>query len=592
MKETIRYIRYVFREMFSCSKGYVFISIFVKIFSLLETYLLLYLGKLILNSITFAIASGETGIVNVVKIMLIGVSIEISTMVLFNVWQYHLGKMKLKYEDVLIIKLAKSLSVLDMSYYDDPEAYNETKQAGKCKSAILDSFTNYLNLFFYILSFVVAISVMLSFNILLTFFILLAAIPAYIVRKKNKTKQHVFERELIQEQRYVDYLIGLYFHKNVEMEMQLYNFHPYVESKVDEHQETIRNKKLKFSREQAYRQGGLTVFDKIATILKQIWIVAVVISKKLTIGDYSYSLGIANNLSSSLINIIDSASNISVCNIKLDEYLKIINRKPKIENSGTRRITLGSIESIEFRNVSFRYPNASQYALHELSFKITAGEKIAFVGPNGAGKSTLIKLILRYYDPTSGEILLNGINIKEFDLVSYRSLFSTMFQEQILYLFSIYDNIRLSDVTQDLSLGRNKANNLLSAFRIDQIYNQPVNLDEMYGKEFSKTGYVFSKGQQQRLQAARTLFRECDFYILDEPSASMDVMAEHDFLNVLEQNISDKTILYVTHHYNNLNVMDNIIVLCNGTVVEEGKHNELISRAGLYAKMFNLDQRM
>jgi ABC-type bacteriocin/lantibiotic exporter with double-glycine peptidase domain len=244
----------------------------------------------------------------------------------------------------------------------------------------------------------------------------------------------------------------------------------------------------------------------------------------------------------------------------------------------------------EFRHVYFKYPNSTQYVIKDLSLKLNMGEKIALVGQNGSGKSTLIKLLLRYYDPTEGEILLNGVNIKLYQLDQYRKLFSSMFQDPLMYMLTIRENITLSNVANDGRENDSRFEQLLTDLHINEIDGSHLQMNKFYGKQFFSDGYILSKGQQQKIFAARTLYRDARVYILDEPAVSMDALSEQDFLCSLEKYTNSKAVIYITHRYHNLRKMDRIIVLDSGMVIEEGTHESLINIQGLYSEMYGLQK--
>lgn len=519
------------------------------------------------------------------RLLLFGI-VEILLTLFYNFLQFHLGKFKLKYDDQMALQLAEKMTVLDMSYYDIPEDFNQTREASTYSSSILENYNYLLDFSFNIISLLVAFIISIQFNIIVTIISLLFVFPAFFVKQRTRLDKFNKEKQLINNQRFSNYLLGLFYDKNVEMEMQLYNFSDYIKEKLIANQEYVRTQRLNISLKNAKKESGLFIFDKIIRLSQQIYIVFLIIKKGLTLGDYSYFNGIISNLSGSLDSIVNMVSGMKVAIIKYDEYKKIINRQPRIAQLGNLKTDdINEIE-IVFDNVSFKYPNSKDYSIHHFSFVFESNKKYALIGENGAGKTTLIKLLLRFYDPTDGKILLNGKDIREYELASYRNLFSAMFQDHLIYLLTIEENIAISDVTnKDRTPRMSKITNDLG---LSEVNGETLDYSRNYGREFDKNGYVFSKGQQQRLAAAKTLFKKASFYILDEPAASMDSISEAHFLDTLTNNTKDNAVIYITHRYNNIKTLDTIIVMDHGKIAETGNHDELIRNNKLYTQLYNL----
>jgi ABC-type multidrug transport system fused ATPase/permease subunit len=245
-----------------------------------------------------------------------------------------------------------------------------------------------------------------------------------------------------------------------------------------------------------------------------------------------------------------------------------------------------TFESIEFKNVSFYYDFNKKNVLKNISFTIRHGEKIAIVGLNEAGKTTLVKLILRLYDPTEGEIFYNGKNIKEYNLVDYRSLFGTVFQDFHIFSTTLAENITMGT----LSGKEDEHNDIMKAL----IKSDFDNTDEKWSsgiftpltREFDPDGAVISTGQEQKIALARMSYKNAQFNILDEPTASLDPVSEYRIFESLFSSVSDKATIIVSHRLSSVTMADTIIYLKNGAIMETGNHKELMDLRGEYSKLF------
>ena len=246
----------------------------------------------------------------------------------------------------------------------------------------------------------------------------------------------------------------------------------------------------------------------------------------------------------------------------------------------------GKFESIEFREVSFRYPSAEKYSLENISFSINTGETFALVGVNGAGKSTLVKLLLRFYDVTEGEILYNGINIKEYDLDAYRNIFGAVFQDYKNFAISVYENVMCHECSDEEKEIAEKA--LKQSGIWEKISSLPKGADTVLTREFDKNGIGLSGGENQKVSAARLFAKDFEFAVLDEPSSALDPIAEYKMYENLIEVTKDKTVLYISHRLSSAVLSDKIIVIGNGKVLEQGSHSELMEKDGKYKEMFTL----
>ncbi len=304
---------------------------------------------------------------------------------------------------------------------------------------------------------------------------------------------------------------------------------------------------------------------------------------KITIGTFSQLLSAGGTLNFSLQAIIMGAQDIVKRSGYMYEIIKFMEYPPAMEK-GTRIIKENEKgHEIEFRNVSFSYPNTTVQVLKNVSIKLRSGEKLSVVGLNGAGKTTFIKLLCRLYDVDEGEILLDGVNIREYEYEEYMKLFSVVFQDFKLLAFSAEENILLGKEEIE--------NNIDSLFEkvglTDTMNNLPKGKDTMMFKQFDKEGVELSGGQQQKLAIARALYKNAPVVILDEPTAALDPVAEYEIYRQFNDLVSGKTAVYISHRLSSCKFCDNIAVFSEGTIKEYGTHDILVHKKdGIYAEMF------
>lgn len=236
----------------------------------------------------------------------------------------------------------------------------------------------------------------------------------------------------------------------------------------------------------------------------------------------------------------------------------------------------------EFHNVSFKYPASDEYVLKDINLKWRIGEKMALVGRNGSGKTTLIKLLCRLYDPTDGEITLNGINICKYSLEEYMDLFSVVFQDSKLFSFSLAENVAASMNYDSQRVIECVNRSGLS----DRLKNMPQGIETCLYKDFDDKGVELSGGEAQKLELARAIYKGSPFVILDEPTAALDPIAENEIYIKFNEVIGTRTAIYISHRLSSCQFCDDIMVLDKGRLVEHGSHHELVAMGGIYSQMW------
>lgn len=308
----------------------------------------------------------------------------------------------------------------------------------------------------------------------------------------------------------------------------------------------------------------------------------------LSIGMFTFYFSIVRNTGDYFSSIFSLYATISEQIPHMNNFRKILDL-PNTINNGTIKNGLKNISPlIEFQHVSFKYPNTDRYIYKDLNLTIKPGEEIAIVGPNGAGKSTLVKLICRFYDPSEGKILINGQDLKKYNLDYWYRHLSLLNQE-----FNIYNELSLKE---NITIGRPKIqsnhrvwNSLKKAEASDFVKKYEKGLDTMMSQRYG--GEEPSWGQWQKIAIARSFYRHAPIMILDEPTASIDAVAESKIFSRIFKEVENKTLIIISHRFSTVRNAKRILVIDNGQIVEQGTHYELLKLNGLYAKSFNLQAK-
>jgi ATP-binding cassette subfamily B protein/ATP-binding cassette subfamily C protein len=421
------------------------------------------------------------------------------------------------------------------------------------------------------------VAVISTLNVLIILLIVLIVLLNSLIFKKTQEMEFKISEELIPINRKFQYYAQTTSDFSLGKDMRLYDIAPLMMDKIIRYnKESIALFKEMSSSNGRY--SGLTEINvQFQMIAVYGYMAYKVLSHSIGIGDFTMyinsAIGFSNSISKSIDNFIQFRQ---MCRY-LGPYLEF--EKIKSANTlGGRKVEVSQRYSIEFRNVYFKYPKSNDYTLKNVSINIHDGEKLSIVGLNGAGKTTFIKLLTRLYEPTRGEILLNGVNIKEYDYSEYMKLLSVVFQDFKLMAFSVKENIALENSEQ---LEDSKILDTLKKSGLDNdISKLERGIHTPVYKTFEKEGIEFSGGQSQKLVISRAIFKDSPIVILDEPTAALHPIAEYDIYSKFNELIGDKTTIYISHRLSSCRFCDKIAVFHNGEIVQYGTHDELIAQNG------------
>ena len=480
--------------------------------------------------------------------------------------------------------IMSKIKSIDIKTYEDPSFYNEYKKMLSKGEWVFMQYIQSINSL--VSSTIVIIGIVIytiRLNILVIMVSVIVCVVSYILKNRVIKNNHDLYEKTIGVNRRIDYLERIQYFSDYAQELKTLNLYKFLADKFH----NCFNEKVEiqkgFLKKNALLQFVSETIPYIATYLIISFFTAFRIYKKyLSVGDF-VSL---NNASFQLIYrcnlVIQRINELNEISLYYNDYIKFMEYESNMK-SGTLRADSDIREGLAINNLYFSYDGTKQ-VIKNVSMSIRPGEKIAIVGLNGAGKTTLIKLIMRLYDPENGSILLDGKDIREYTLDSYRGLYSTVFQDFKQYAFSVKENLyfEASDRTPD-----EEAYNLLDKVGIlEKVESHKEGLNAEVGNEFSK-GINFSGGESQKLAIARALAKEGSIIILDEASSALDPISERDLNETMLKTFQTKTMIIISHRLSTVINADKIYYFENGEILEQGSHHELLEARGHYYKLFS-----
>lgn len=486
-------------------------------------------------------------------------------------------------------KLMAKADELDLHSFDQPEFYtkleNANREAGHRPLQIATSTFGMMSTLISMISFIV---VLWAISPLAPVIIIAAAIPSAIVNYIFKGKNAAYMRFRSIDRRKMDYYSGLMVNKDQVKEVRLFRLGPLFMERFNQ----VFDKYFGGMKALIFSEGkwsiAATAFMNLVNCGIFVWVAYKVFQGELTVGDYTLYTGALNNIGSGVTSLIFTTSSIYEGTLFIDNMIAFMNEKKTIIPRITppAQVKRGEHE-IEYRHVYFRYPGMDHDVLKDINLHFKSGESVVLVGLNGAGKTTLLKLMTRLYDPTQGEILLDGRDIRDYDVEQLYDIYGTIFQDFGRYADTVEMNIAYGQIDHpiDPEKIREAAVQGNSAPYIEKLakgYQTPLM------RIFEADGAELSVGQWQKLAVSRAFYNDSDILILDEPTASLDPIAEQEIFSQFDRLREGKLTFYVSHRLSSATTATQIVVLENGTVAEVGTHAELIKREGTYHKLFTV----
>ncbi len=477
---------------------------------------------------------------------------------------------------------------LDLRFFEDPVFYDMLQNARRqADTSALNIVNSILQMVQQVITLVSLLILLVRFSPWLVVIVFVAAIPSFLSQSQYAERAFRAISRRAPESRLLNYLETLLTSNESVKEIKLFALG---EPLLKRYQELFTRFYLEdraIARQRTLAGLAWGVLSSLAYYGSYAWIVRRTLAGLVTLGDMTMFLVLFRQSQSSIRSLLDSLNRLYESNLFLDNLVDYLKLEPQLVAPANGLPAPAPVrQGIEFRNVWFRYPGADVDVLRDINLHIHPGERIALVGLNGAGKTTLIKLLTRLYDPAQGQVLLDGVDLREYDLHSLHQRFGVIFQDYVRYQFSVRENIGFGQVDALDDLARIKA----AAERggADSVIEKlPHGYDTMLGRRWEK-GQELSGGQWQKIALARAFMRQAEVMVLDEPTSALDAEAEYEVFQRFGELMQGRIAVLISHRFSTVRMADRIAVLSAGKIIELGSHAELLQLDGAYARLFNL----
>ena len=576
-----------FRMIWSTSPSLTLSNILLRLFKAAIPLGQLYVGKLIIDEVIRLINAESKDFENLWWWLGFELGLAIFSEVfnrLISLTDALLGDL---YANHSSVELMHKAATLDLAMFEDSEFYDKLERARRqttgrvvLMSMVLSQLQDLITIFFLGAGLVV-------FEPWLILILFVAVLPSFFSEAYFSRSSYSLVRSWTPQRRELDYLRYIGASVETAKEVKVFGLDTFLTGRFGR----IAGEYYKANRSIAIKRTmwgtALQILSVLAYYGAYLLIILRTVAGALTVGDMTFLSGSFNRLQNQLQNLLSTFTRITESALYLQDYFDFLAIEPAIRDKPEAKEAPAFIRTgIQFENVGFKYPGTDIWAIRNISFTLEPGEKLALVGENGAGKTTLVKLLARMYDPAEGRITIDGEDIRQFTIKSYRKLIGVIFQDYVRFSFVAAENIAVGQI--EAAANQPQVEKAAEKSLADPVIRKlPEGYNQMLGKRFAE-GIDLSGGEWQKIALARAYMRDAQIVILDEPTAALDARAEYEVFKRFSELTKGKTAVIISHRFSTVRMADRILVLKKGEMLEIGTHEQLLEQNGLYAELFHL----
>jgi len=484
-------------------------------------------------------------------------------------------------------RIMEHASRLDLAAYEDPVFYDKLERARVQATDRLGMIQATGRVVQQIITAATLAAGILIYSPWLLLILVVCVIPAFLGESHFAFLGYSLAFRQTPVRRQLDYLRTLGASKESAKELKLFGLSPFLTSQFTGLSKGIYQENVELAKRRLWAGWALSLLSTVGYYGAYAWVVFQTVAGRLTVGSLTFLAGAIAGASSNIQMVFSTLSSIADQALFLTDLIDFFAMQPTVQSPPDALPAPRPIHSgFEFRNVSFVYPGTSRVVLENLSFRLEPGERIALIGENGQGKTTIVKLLTRLYDPSEGQILLDGVDLRDYNLDDLCSQIAVIFQDFMRYDLTAAENIAVGLIREQHNRGKIEAAARKSLAH-GVVSRLPLGYEQMLGRRF-EGGVDLSGGEWQKLALARAYLRHAQLLILDEPTASLDARSEHEVFERFAELTAGKMAVLISHRFSTVRMADRILVLENGNIAEDGNHAQLMAQAGRYSEMFEM----